>query len=140
MDLGARRFGSGEYLKNNLGEGLFGEQNCLPPTSNTGTSIGAMSLTYDATGRKWKKDGEFGAVLYDNSIEYRDGQLEAINLPDGRLVAEYSGGPGITRYRAEYFHQDHLGNARLGFSDFNEDSFIEINCLPTPPQPLSGLY
>ncbi|MCB9303633.1 MAG: hypothetical protein H6566_23595 [Lewinellaceae bacterium] len=40
---------------------------------NLPTSIGAMSLTYDATGRKWKKDGEFGAVLYDGGIEYRDG-------------------------------------------------------------------
>ena len=102
---------------------------------NLPTSIGAMSLTYDAKGRKWKKDGEFGAVLYDGGIEYRDGQLEAINLPDGRLVAEYSGGPGITRFRAEYFHKDHpdpsgtgqvLGNTRLAFSDFNQNGYIEL--------------
>ena len=93
-----------------------------------------MSLTYDATGRKWKKDGEFGAVLFDGGIEYRDGQLEAINLPDGRLVAEYSGGASITRYRAEYFHKDHLGNTRLGFADFNENSFIEIKDNPGTPE------
>ena len=94
-----------------------------------------MSLTYDAKGRKWKKDGEFGEVLYDGGIEYRNGQLEAINLPDGRLVAEYSGGPGITRFRAEYFHKDHpdpsgtgqvLGNTRLAFSDFNQNGYIEL--------------
>ena len=40
-----------------------------------------MSLTYDATGRKWKKDGEFGEVEYDGGVEYRDGVLEAIYTP-----------------------------------------------------------
>ncbi|MCB9303659.1 MAG: hypothetical protein H6566_23730 [Lewinellaceae bacterium] len=103
-----------------------------------------MSLTYDATGRKWKKDGEFGAVLYDSGIEYRDGVLEAIYAPDGRLVAEYPSGGNrsegdISRFVAEYWHQDHpdpsgtgqvLGNTRLAFADFNEDSFIEIKDNP----------
>ncbi|MCB9293878.1 MAG: RHS repeat-associated core domain-containing protein [Lewinellaceae bacterium] len=41
------------------------------------------------------------------------------------MVAEYSGGQ-ITRYRAEYFHQDHLGNTRLVFSDFNQNGLIEL--------------
>ena len=41
------------------------------------------------------------------------------------MVAEYTGGT-ITRYRAEYFHQDHLGNTRLVFSDFNQDGLIEL--------------
>ncbi|MCB9300741.1 MAG: RHS repeat-associated core domain-containing protein [Lewinellaceae bacterium] len=96
----------------------------------------AMSLTYDATGRKWKKDGEFGAVLYDSGIEYRDGVLEAIYAPDGRLVAEYPSGGNrsegdISRFVAEYWHQDHLGNTRLAFADFNEDSFIEIKDNPS---------
>ncbi|MCB0562573.1 MAG: hypothetical protein KDD09_26660 [Phaeodactylibacter sp.] len=57
-----------------------------------------------------------------------------IYAPDGRMVAEYTGGQ-ITRYRAEYFHQDHpdpagtgqvLGNTRLVFSDFNQDGLIEL--------------
>ncbi|MCB2092683.1 MAG: type IV secretion protein Rhs, partial [Alphaproteobacteria bacterium] len=70
--------------------------------------------------------------------EYRDGQLEAINLPDGRMVAEYSGGPGITRFRAEYFHQDHLGDTRLGFSDFNQNGRIDLE-EENPSTPLNEL-
>ena len=65
-----------------------------------------MKLLYDATGRKWSKDGEFGTTSYASGIEYHDGKLEAIYAPDGRMVAEYTGGT-IIRYRAEYFHQDH---------------------------------
>ena len=59
-------------------------------------------------GRKWFKHGEFGMTSYASGIEYHDGKLAAIYAPDGRMVAEYAGGQ-ITRYRAEYFHQDHLG-------------------------------
>lgn len=36
--------------------------------------------------------GEFGEVEYDGGVEYRDGVLEAIYAPDGRLVAEYPSG------------------------------------------------
>ena len=98
------------------------------------SQIGQMRLTYDATGRKWSKDGEFGTTSYASGIEYHDGKVEAIYAPDGRMVAEYAGGK-ITRYRAEYFHQDHpdpagtgqaLGNTRLGFSDFNQNGRIDL--------------
>ena len=51
-----------------------------------------MSLVYDATGRKWFKNGEFGTTSYDSGIEYHNGKLEAIYAPDGRMVAEYTGG------------------------------------------------
>ena len=83
--------------------------------------------------------GEFKTVLYDGGIEYRDGQLEAIYAPDGRLVAEYPSGGNrsegdISRFVAEYWHQDHLGNTRLAFADFNEDSFIEIKDNPGTPE------
>lgn len=64
-------------------------------------------------------------MSYASGIEYHDGKLEAIYAPDGRMVAEYTGGT-ITRYRAEYFYQDHLGNTRLVFSDFNQNGLIEL--------------
>ncbi|MCB9303618.1 MAG: hypothetical protein H6566_23515 [Lewinellaceae bacterium] len=50
-------------------------------------------------------------------------------------MAEYPSGGNrsegdISRFVAEYWHQDHLGNTRLAFADFNEDSFIEIKDNP----------
>ncbi|MCG8332450.1 MAG: RHS repeat-associated core domain-containing protein, partial [Chitinophagales bacterium] len=60
-------------------------------------------------------------------IEYRNGVLEAIYVGDGRLVAlPNSLAPGLN-FRAEYFHQDHLGNNRLTFCDFNNNGRIEIS-------------
>ena len=107
-----------------------------PNFLNLPTQIGPMSLLYDATGRKWFKYGEFGTTSYASGIEYLDGKLEAIYAPDGRMVAEYIGGT-ITRYRAEYFHQDHLGNTRLVFSDFNLNGIVDLE-EDDPATPLNG--
>ena len=101
------------------------------------SEIGQMRLVYDATGRKWFKYGEFGTTSYASGIEYLDGKLEAIYAPDGRMVAEYTGGQ-ITRYRAEYFHQDHLGNTRLVFSDFNQNGIVDLE-EDDPATPLNEL-
>jgi RHS repeat-associated protein len=97
------------------------------------SQLGSLGILYDATGRKWRKAGPSSTTLYSNGIEYRDGKLEAIYLPDGRLAAEYAGS-SITRYRAEYFHQDHLGNTRLAFSDFNQDNSISLYDDPATPE------
>ena len=48
-------------------------------------------------------------------------------MPDGRLVALPGGFGRGTNFRAEYNHQDHLGNTRLGFCDFNGNGRVEIN-------------
>ena len=62
------------------------------------------------------------------------------------MVAEYTGGQ-ITRYRAEYFHQDHpdpagtgqvLGNTRLVFSDFNLNGVVDLE-EDDPATPLNEL-
>jgi RHS repeat-associated protein len=100
---------------------------------NLPSQLGSLGILYDATGRKWRKAGPSSTTLYSNGIEYRDGKLEAIYLPDGRLVAEYAGS-SIARYRAEYFHQDHLGNTRLAFSDFNQDNSISLYDDPATPE------
>jgi RHS repeat-associated protein len=100
---------------------------------NLPSQLGSLGILYDATGRKWRKAGQSTTTLYSNGIEYRDGKLEAIYLPDGRLAAEYAGS-SITRYRAEYFHQDHLGNTRLAFSDFNQDQSISLHDDPATPE------
>jgi RHS repeat-associated protein len=113
---------------------------------NLPSQLGSLGILYDATGRKWRKAGQSrgegwhpcpgnprGRDAIPVGIEYRDGKLEAIYLPDGRLVAEYAGS-SITRYRAEYFHQDHLGNTRLAFSDFNQDNSISLYDDPATPE------
>ena len=53
------------------------------------------------------------------------------------MVAEYTGGQ-ITRYRAEYFHQDHLGDTRLVFSDFNLNGIVDLE-KDDPSTPLNEL-
>ena len=101
---------------------------------NLPEQIGNMQVTYDATGKKWKKVGASGNTEYLNGIEYRNGILEAIYVGDGRLVAlPGSRGPGVN-FRAEYFHQDHLGNNRLTFCDFNNNGRIEISDDPGTPE------
>ncbi|MCG8330980.1 MAG: hypothetical protein MI974_25025 [Chitinophagales bacterium] len=83
-----------------------------------------MQITYDATGRKWEKIGEGNVKTeYINGIEYRDNNLEAVYALDGRIVYDHVG----DEYRTEYFRQDHLGNNRLTFCDFNNNGIIEIS-------------
>ena len=97
---------------------------------NLPEQIGNMQITYDATGRKWEKKGEGNVKTeYISGIEYRDNNLEAIYLPDGRIVYDHVG----DEYRTEYFRQDHLGNNRLTFCDFNNNGIIEISDDPNTP-------
>ena len=93
---------------------------------NLPEDFGDMEVTYDATGRKWEKEGENGVITqYYNGIEYKGNDIEAIYTPDGRLV--FDGYIGVRpQYRAEYFHQDHLGNNRIAFCDFNLNGKVEI--------------
>ena len=97
---------------------------------NLPEQIGNMQITYDATGRKWEKIGEGNVKTeYISGIEYRDNNLEAIYAPDGRIVYDHVG----DEYRTEYFRQDHLGNNRLTFCDFNNNGIIEISDDPNTP-------
>lgn len=62
---------------------------------------------------------------YLGSIEYRNGTLEAIYHTEGRVYFDNS----TPRY--EYTLTDHLGNARLMFSDINGDGTIEMTDNPS---------
>ena len=93
---------------------------------NLPEDFGNMEVTYDATGRKWEKQSGNNTTEYISGIEYRNGEIEAIYAPDGRLVFDGLNG-GSATFRAEYFHQDHLGNNRLVFCDFNNNGIIEIS-------------
>ncbi|MCG8328679.1 MAG: hypothetical protein MI974_13395 [Chitinophagales bacterium] len=91
-----------------------------------------MQVTYDATGRKWEKQSGNNTTEYISDIEYRNGAIEAIYAPDGRLVFDGLNG-GSAEFSAEYFHQDHLGNNRLVFCDFNNNGIIETSDDPGTP-------
>ena len=91
-----------------------------------------MTILYDALGRKWSKTGESGTVYYIDGFEFRNGQLEAVYAPDGRLVPdEGASGPLSIDLRAEYWRQDHLGNTRVTFSDFNQNGRVDVVDDPT---------
>jgi RHS repeat-associated protein len=91
---------------------------------------GSLQFTYDASGRKWKKEGAGGKREYVLGMEYQDGRLEAIHGPDGRLASVH----GFGYYRPEYWHTDHLGNVRLAFADKNNNGRIEIEDDPATPE------
>jgi RHS repeat-associated protein len=103
--------------------------------TKTGGGGGSLEFTYDASGRKWKKEGAGGKREYVLGIEYHDAKQESIFGPDGRIVAMYDeNGVGVDHFRPEYWHTDHLGNVRLAFSDVNNNGRIEIEDDPGTPE------
>ncbi|NUQ25010.1 MAG: RHS repeat-associated core domain-containing protein [Saprospiraceae bacterium] len=64
---------------------------------------------------------------YCQGIEYKDGKVEAVYGQEGRLTAVYDQyGVTLTRFRAEYWLKDHLGNTRIAFADDNHNGTIEV--------------
>ena len=109
---------------------------------NLPKQIGQMTILYDALGRKWSKTGESGTVYYIDGFEFRNGQLEAVYAPDGRLVPdEGASGPTSIDLRAEYWRQDHTVKngvkgprsslTRVTFSDFNQNGRVDVVDNPT---------
>jgi RHS repeat-associated protein len=58
---------------------------------------------------------------YVAGLEYRNGVLDAIYHPEGRIVPT-----GGNTYRHEYYMKDHLGNIRLTFADLNGNSVVDV--------------
>jgi RHS repeat-associated protein len=101
-------------------------------TFNSQGSI--IEWTYDATGRKIKKvvSGSSGSYtqLYLEGVEYKDNQLISIQHEEGRAVPNAEG----TGFRQEFVLRDHLGNARVHFSDLNGDGVLQpFACNPAIP-------
>jgi len=86
---------------------------------------GSITFSYDATGRKYRKvvvgPGAY-TQDYVDGIEYRDGELEAIYNEEGRVAKDEE-----DNLRYEFTMRDHLGNARVTFSDLNEDGKIQLD-------------
>tara|TARA_R110002072_G_scaffold236366_1_gene393964 strand:- start:1347 stop:5780 length:4434 start_codon:yes stop_codon:yes gene_type:complete len=100
------------------------------PSTVQNSSNQIITYIYDATGRKLKKEyddqGTINSTYYSAIGNYTQVSMGSKNLDfiftdEGRLVEDN----GVYRY--EYFYKDHLGNTRLGFSDFNGDDEIEIS-------------
>jgi RHS repeat-associated protein len=96
----------------------------LPKTFNFGGGK-IIDIIYDAAGNKLKKTIIGSASNYDQDyiggIEYRSGVREAIYTAEGRV---FYTSPTATRY--EYTIKDHLGNARLSFSDVNTNGTVDF--------------
>jgi RHS repeat-associated protein len=137
--------GAGAYLYDDNGNMTFDPHKDITITYNflnlpsqivkTGAGGGAMSLTYDAAGRKWRKQVTGVTKDYCQGIEYKDGKVEAVYGQEGRLTAVYDQyGVTLTRFRAEYWLKDHLGNTRLAFADENHNGTIEVWDDPSTPE------
>jgi RHS repeat-associated protein len=96
----------------------------LPKTFNFGGGK-VIDILYDAAGNKLKKTITGSASNYNQDyiggIEYRSGLREAIYHAEGRV---FYTSPTTPRY--EYTIKDHLGNARLSFSDVNANGTVDF--------------
>ena len=90
-----------------------------------------IEFIYDATGAKLQKRTFVNGVLqindvrnYVNGIEYKGLNLVLDRFPttEGAVVLQSNG----TTYQYEYTLKDHLGNARVTYSDGNNDGVVGV--------------
>lgn len=89
---------------------------------NAGSSI---SYIYDALGNILQKTVNSSSSVttdYIAGFHYVNGTLEFFPHEEGRMVHE-----GNDVFRSEYVYEDYLGNARLTFTDLNDDGTIDTN-------------
>ncbi|TJZ49889.1 RHS repeat-associated core domain-containing protein [Sphingobacterium olei] len=65
-----------------------------------------LIYTYDATGKKLRKELGSAVTDYVDGIQYRNGAIEFIQTEEGRIL------PTGSSFIYEYFLKDHLGNTR----------------------------
>jgi RHS repeat-associated protein len=88
-----------------------------------------IDLLYDFKGQKLQKKF-FNASStpitqdYVAGIEYKNGVIEAIYFPEGRIAILTPTTTPTGRY--EYSIKDHLGNTRLTFADLNDNKIVEV--------------
>jgi RHS repeat-associated protein len=97
----------------------------------SGVTTGIIQFIYDATGQKQRKivqEIHQGAVLnekvfdYVNGIEYTAGKLQRVAHTEGSVSLQSD---GVT-YQHEYVLKDHLGNARVTYSDSDNDGTLTV--------------
>jgi RHS repeat-associated protein len=64
---------------------------------------------------------------YVSGIEYRNGIIEAIYFPEGRIaILPPAVGTTAPLGRYEYSIKDHLGNTRLTFADLDDNKIVDV--------------
>jgi RHS repeat-associated protein len=91
-----------------------------------------IDLLYDFKGQKLQKkffNASSTAITQDyvSGIEYRNGTIEAIYFPEGRIaILPPAVGTTAPLGRYEYSIKDHLGNTRLTFADLDDNKIVDV--------------
>jgi len=105
---------SGKGISQNISYNLLN----LPEHIQIGS--GVISHEYTFSAEKLKKITNNYTRTYLGGLEYKDGTLEFISIPNGRILKE-----GDTEHY-QYNLTDHLGNVVVMFEDVDEDGIIQI--------------
>ncbi len=94
-------------------------------TNNASAQPRRIEFIYDATGVKLRKTVFVNSIATDvrdyiNGIEYKGGALDRFPHTEGSVVRQSD---GVT-FLHEYTIKDHLGNARVTYTDANNDGVI----------------
>lgn len=115
-------------MTSDLNKGLTISYNYLNLPVMVSFSDGStISYLYNATGAKLQKTvtntPQNNSTVTDYAAigNYTDGHLDFIFTGEGRAVDDN----GSWRY--EYYYKDHLGNTRLGFSDYDGNEQVDIS-------------
>ena len=85
---------------------------------NLPEDIFGIKHEYTFSGEKIKKEGEDGIRTYIGGLEFLDGTLEQINIPNGRILKKDGD-------KYQYNLTDHLGNVVVVFEDKGNGIFAE---------------
>jgi RHS repeat-associated protein len=98
------------------------EANSPPCAHNRGVNFKGQKLQ-----KKFSNGGTPITQDYLSGIEYRNGSIEAIYFPEGRIaILSPAAGTTTPLGRYEYSIKDHLGNTRLTFADLNDNKVVDV--------------
>lgn len=107
-------------LTNDFGKNATINYNLLNLPESITLSGGSITHEYTFSGAKYRKNGEDNRY-YIEGFEYSAGELELINIPNGRILHKSNESP-----RYQYNLTDHLGNIVVIFEDANGNGIIQI--------------
>ncbi|MEO1218857.1 MAG: RHS repeat-associated core domain-containing protein, partial [Bacteroidota bacterium] len=112
-------------VKEDKNKGIITNYNHLNKPTLITKGSNTITYVYDAAGTKLQQivsDGSTKTNDYINGVHYSDNIIQFIQHEEGRLVPDGT----IAEYRYEYHLTDHLGNARVTFSDMNDDGVLNM--------------